>query len=98
INDRNFNIRSFGERTAANTPLQGSAADLIKLAMIEIHKALPAAGFKARLLLQVHDELVVEAPEEEALEAALVVKKHMEEAAKLDVPLLVTIGIGDNWV
>ena len=66
INDRNFNVRAFAERTAQNTPLQGSAADLIKIAMVRIHDALPAAGLRARLLLQVHDELVLEAPIEEA--------------------------------
>ena len=98
INDRNFNIRAFGERTAQNTPLQGSAADLIKMAMVRIHHALPAAGLQARLLLQVHDELVVEAPAAEAAEAARVVREHMENAATLDVPLLVSVGIGDNWV
>lgn len=97
INDRNFNIRSFGERTAQNTPLQGSAADLIKLAMIRIHDALPAAGLQSRLLLQVHDELVVEAPAAEADATAALVKEHMEGAASLSVPLLVTVGIGDNW-
>lgn len=98
INDRNFNIRAFGERTAQNTPLQGSAADLIKIAMVRIHKALPAAGLQARMLLQVHDELVIEAPAEEAAPAAQLVKEHMEGAAKLDVPLVVTVGIGDNWL
>ena len=98
INDRNFNIRAFGERTAQNTPLQGSAADLIKIAMVRIHKALPAAGLQARMLLQVHDELVIEAPADEAERAAQLVKEHMEGAAKLDVPLLVTVGIGDNWL
>ena len=97
INDRNFNIRSFGERTAQNTPLQGSAADLIKLAMITIHHALPAAGLQSHLLLQVHDELVVEAPEAEAAATAELVKRHMEGAAVLNVPLVVTVGIGDNW-
>jgi DNA polymerase-1 len=98
IRDRNFNIRAFGERTAQNTPLQGSAADLIKIAMIRIHKALPAAGLTARMVLQVHDELVIEAPAAEAERAAELVKQHMEGAAKLAVPLEVTIGIGENWV
>jgi DNA polymerase-1 len=97
INDRNFNIRSFGERTAQNTPLQGSAADLIKMAMVTIHHALPAAGLQSRLLLQVHDELVVEAPAAEAEATAALVKQHMEGAAQLSVPLLVTVGIGENW-
>ncbi len=98
INDRNFNIRSFGERTAQNTPLQGSAADLIKLAMITIHHALPEAGLQSRLLLQVHDELVVEAPAAAAEATAELVKEHMESAAVLSVPLVVTVGIGDNWM
>ena len=98
ISDRNFNIRAFGERTAQNTPLQGSAADLIKIAMVRIHQALPAAGLKAQMLLQVHDELVIEAPADEAERAGALVKEHMEGAAKLDVPLLVTVGIGDNWM
>lgn len=98
IRDRNFNIRAFGERTAQNTPLQGSAADLIKIAMIRIHRALPEAGLQARMVLQVHDELVIEAPAAEAEAAAEVVKRHMEGAARLDVPLEVTVGIGDNWV
>jgi DNA polymerase-1 len=98
IRDRNFNIRSFGERTAQNTPLQGSAADLIKIAMVRIHRALPAAGLQARMVLQVHDELVIEAPASEAARAAEIVKQHMEGAARLNVPLEVTVGIGDNWV
>ena len=98
IHDRNFNLRSFAERTAANTPLQGSAADLIKRAMTAIHAALPAAGLKARMLLQVHDELVIEAPESEAESAAAVVKQHMEAAAELSVPLAVDVGIGRNWI
>jgi DNA polymerase-1 len=98
INDRNFNVRAFAERTAQNTPLQGSAADLIKMAMVKIHHALPAAGLRARLLLQVHDELVLEAPIEEADATARLVKEHMEGAATLRVPLLVTVGIGENWM
>lgn len=97
IRDRNFNIRAFAERTAQNTPLQGSAADLIKRAMIRIHDAFPAAGLRARLLLQVHDELVVEAPADEAERAAALVVEHMEGAAELSVPLVATVGIGDNW-
>ncbi len=98
INDRNFNTRSFAERTAQNTPLQGSAADLIKIAMVRLARALRDEALQARLLLQVHDELVVEAPEGEAEQAARVVKREMEHAAELSVPLVVSIGIGDNWV
>ncbi|MBA2292653.1 MAG: DNA polymerase I [Gemmatimonadales bacterium] len=98
INDRNFNMRSFGERTAQNTPLQGSAADLIKLAMIRIHAALPAAGLSGQLLLQVHDELVIEAPLAETDATIALVREHMEGAAQLRVPLVVSVGMGRNWV
>ncbi|MDX2208114.1 MAG: DNA polymerase I [Gemmatimonadales bacterium] len=97
IRDRNFNLRAFAERTAQNTPLQGSAADLIKRAMIAIHAALPAAGLSARMLLQVHDELVLEAPEAEAERTASLVVEQMEAAAELIVPLVATVGIGSNW-
>ena len=98
LKERNFNIRAFGERVAANAPIQGSAADLIKVAMIRIHEELPKAGLKSHMLLQVHDELVFELPaaEEEALTA--LVKREMEGAAQLSVPLLVEVGVGDNWL
>jgi DNA polymerase-1 len=98
LHDRNFNIRSFGERTATNSPLQGSAADLIKVAMIRIHEGLRTAGLATRMLLQVHDELVFESPAEETGPATELVKRHMEGAAELRVPLLVSIGVGMNWV
>jgi DNA polymerase-1 len=97
LKDKNFNIRAFGERTATNSPLQGSAADLIKIAMVRVRDAL-AAGFRARLVLQVHDELIVEAPAAEAQDVAALVKRHMEGAAELDVPLLADVGIGDTWL
>jgi len=95
MNSRNPNARSFAERTAVNTPLQGTAADLIKLAMIRIDEKL--RGMQAKMLLQVHDELVFEAPPEEADAVRAMVKKEMEGVAKLDVPLLVDVGTGDNW-
>ena len=98
LKDKNFNVRAFGERTATNSPLQGSAADLIKIAMIRIHAALPAAGIKARMLLQVHDELVFEVPEGERAAAAALVKREMEGVTRLRVPLVVSIGTGKNWV
>jgi DNA polymerase-1 len=98
LKDKNFNIRAFGERTATNSPLQGSAADLIKIAMIRIHAALPTAGLKTRMLLQVHDELVFEVPEGERTGAAGLVKREMEGVTRLRVPLVVTIGAGKNWV
>jgi DNA polymerase I len=98
LKDRNFNIRAFGERTATNSPLQGSAADLIKVAMIRIHAALPTDAPGTRMLLQVHDELVFEVPGDQEIAAKELVKRHMEGAAKLRVPLVVSVGVGTNWV
>jgi DNA polymerase-1 len=98
LRDRNFNIRAFGERVAANAPIQGSAADLIKLAMIRVHEALAREHLAARMLLQVHDELVFELPPEEEVALRALVKREMEGAASLDVPLLVEMGVGANWV
>ena len=98
IKSKNFNIRSFGERTAQNTPLQGSAADLIKIAMRTIHRRLADEGLAARLILQVHDELVLEAPEAEVDRVSLLVREAMESAADLRVPLVVDVGVGPNWL
>jgi DNA polymerase I len=98
LRDRNFNIRAFGERTAANSPIQGSAADLIKVAMIQIHSAIEARKLNSRMLLQVHDELVFEVPGPELDELTQLVKHEMEHAATLSVPLVVDLGIGDNWL
>ncbi len=98
LRDRNFNIRAFGERTAANSPIQGSAADLIKIAMIRIHHRLLAEDLGGRMLLQVHDELVFEVPDEEIETVTALVKDEMEHAATLSVPLLVDVGTGRNWV
>ena len=95
MNSRNPNARSFAERTAVNTPLQGTAADLIKLAMIRIDALL--ADEPARMLLQVHDELLFEAPPEDANRIAALVKREMEQVHQLDVPLVVDVGIGENW-
>ena len=97
INSRNANARGFAERTAVNSPLQGTAADLIKLAMVRIDAALETGGYRAAMLLQVHDELVFEAPPEEVAAVSALVKREMESASALDVPLLVDIGTGDNW-
>jgi len=98
LNDPNFSVRALGERTAMNSPLQGSAADLIKVAMINLHRALRTAGSRAALLLQVHDELVLEAPEEDTEAVVAVVRREMEQAARLSVPLVVEIGVGANWL
>jgi DNA polymerase-1 len=98
LRDRNFNIRAFGERTAQNSPIQGSAADLIKVAMIRIHTALAARALSTRMLLQVHDELVFEVPGPELDDVRDLVKHEMEHAAALSVPLVVDLGVGDNWL
>ncbi len=96
--DESFNIRAFGERTAQNTPIQGSAADLIKVAMIHIAGRLEGERFEAAMLLQVHDELVFETPPSELEQVMALVKEEMENAAVLDVPLVVDVGMGANWV
>jgi DNA polymerase I len=97
INSKNANQRGFAERTAVNTPLQGTAADLIKVAMIRIDAALQERGLKSRMTLQVHDELVFEVPEEEIEIMQALVREHMEKAQALAVPLLVEMGVGPNW-
>ena len=97
MNARNPNARSFAERTAVNTPLQGTAADLIKMAMIRIDKELTQRRSQARMLLQVHDELLLEAPPEEVAEIRQLVKKEMEGVYSLEVPLIVDVGTGPNW-
>ncbi len=98
LKERNFNIRAFGERVAANAPIQGSAADLIKIAMIRVHDALARERLASRMLLQVHDELVFELPPDEEPVLSALVKREMEGAATLNVPLLVEMGVGGNWV
>ena len=97
INDRNPNMRGFAERAAINAPIQGGAADIIKRAMIRLPDALAAAGLKARMLLQVHDELVFEVPEGEADATRGVVSRVMSGAAHLSVPLDVDVGTGADW-
>jgi DNA polymerase-1 len=98
IKDRNFNMRAYGERNAQNSPLQGSAADLIKLAMIRIHRAIKDQGLRSRMLLQVHDELVFEAPPGEIELMKALVCEHMEGVIELRVPLVVDIGVGPDWL
>jgi DNA polymerase-1 len=97
MKSRNPSARNFAERTAVNTPLQGTAADLIKIAMIRIHAALREKNLRSRMLLQVHDELVLEAPPEEVSELQRLVKIQMESVYQLNVPLLVETGTGPNW-
>jgi DNA polymerase-1 len=89
--------RQAAERQAINAPMQGSAADLIKLAMIAVQKWLDEAKLKAMLIMQVHDELVLEVPENEITSVKTNVRELMQSVAKLDVPLVVEVGVGDNW-
>ncbi|HSM86544.1 MAG TPA: DNA polymerase, partial [Candidatus Limnocylindrales bacterium] len=97
INSKNPNMRGFAERTAVNTPLQGTAADLIKLAMIQIDQELRRRGLKSRMLLQVHDELLFEVPTAEIQLMRELVCDKMENVRALKVPLVVEIGVGPNW-
>jgi len=97
INDKNPMVRGFSERAAINAPIQGGAADIIKRAMVRLPHALKEAGLNARMLLQVHDELIFEIPQDQADATRDLVKSVMESAAKLDVPLEVDVGIGQNW-
>lgn len=97
LKSRNWNIRQFGERIAQNTPIQGSAADLIKKAMLDVSKALRDGGFRARMLLQVHDELLFEVPEVEVDAVRAVVVERMESALALEVPLVAEWGVGRSW-
>jgi DNA polymerase-1 len=97
IDSRNANARGFAERTAVNSPLQGTAADLIKVAMVRIDAALQAGGYRSAMLLQVHDELVFECPPEEVDAVQAMVKREMEGVRELSVPLIVDVGVGDNW-
>ena len=93
----NRNVRNFGERTAMNTPIQGTAADIIKIAMLKVQGALQAAKLKTKMLLQVHDELIFEVPPEELEQVIKLVKEQMEQALVLDVPLVVDLKTGPNW-
>lgn len=97
INSKNFNIRSFGERIALNTPIQGSAADIIKLAMIKVYERLKIEKVNAKLILQIHDELIVECEESEKETVKKILKNSMENVYKLDLPLKVDICEGRNW-
>lgn len=97
INARNFNVRGFAERTAINSPIQGSAADILKIAMINLDRALTEKGYKTQLLLQVHDEIILDVPKEELDVIQKLVKETMEEAMTLAVPLKVDENTGQTW-
>ena len=98
INSQNAVVRGAAERNAVNAPIQGSAADIIKLAMINIHHRLKNESWKSKMLLQVHDELVFDVPNAEVEDLTTMVKEEMENAYSLDVPLVVDVGIGKNWL
>jgi len=97
INAKNFQRRQAAERTAINAPMQGSAADIIKLAMIAVDDWLTTTGMNARMIMQVHDELVLEVEKDSQDELVAAVKEHMAAAAQLSIPLVVETGVGDNW-
>ncbi|HFU4056008.1 TPA: DNA polymerase I [Streptococcus suis] len=97
INSRNFNVRNFAERTAINSPIQGSAADILKVAMINLDKAIEKAGLSTRMLLQVHDEIVLEVPKAELETVKKLVKETMESAIALSVPLIADENAGETW-
>lgn len=98
IKDRNFAIRSRAEREAINMPIQGTASDIVKIAMINVFNALKEAGLKTRMIMQVHDELLFESPKDEVEKASEIIKREMESAAILDAPLIAEIGVGDDWM
>ena len=93
----NFNVRSFGERVALNMPVQGTAADVIKLAMVNVYRRLKDERLKARLILQVHDELIVECPQAEAEQVRQLLEQEMENAVQYSVPLIAEAHIGHSW-
>ncbi len=97
LKSNNFNLRSFGERTAMNTPIQGSAADIIKIAMIKVFNELRRRNLKSKLILQVHDELIIDAYDDEIDEVKELLRENMEKAVELRVPLKVDMNVGDNW-
>ena len=97
IKSSNFNVRSGAERIALNTPIQGTAADIIKLAMVRVFQALERDALQARLLLQVHDELIIECPAYEAYSVMDMITREMENAVKLSVPLIAEAKMGESW-
>lgn len=97
LRSSNFNVRGFGERAAMNMPLQGSSADIIKIAMLHVAEKLKKGGYKAKLVLQVHDELIIDCPENEESEVKKILQEEMENAVSLRVPLTVDVGVGKTW-
>jgi len=98
ISDRNANIRKAAEREAINMPIQGTASDIVKIAMLKVDEELKRAALQSLLLMQVHDELLVEVPDKEVAQVSEILKHEMETAVSLDVPLVADVGVGDNWM
>jgi DNA polymerase-1 len=98
INSMNASVRQAAERDAINTPIQGSAADLIKVAMVKVDRAIKAANLRAKMVLQIHDELVFDVPRDEAETLSEIVKREMAGAIDFGVPLVVEVGVGKNWL
>jgi len=97
LKSNNRNLRSFGERMAMNTPIQGSAADIIKIAMIKIYRELKERKLKSRLALQIHDELIIETEPSEIEEVKELMRRNMESAVEMEVPLTVDMKVGESW-
>jgi len=98
INSKNMGIRQFAERQAVNTPIQGTASDLIKLAMVKISEQIRNKGLKSKMILQIHDELVFDLPVDEIDTLTMLVKERMEQVRKLDVPIRIDMKKGKNWL
>ena len=98
ISSRNATARQAAERDAINTPVQGTAADLIKVAMVKVDRAFRDEGLRTKMILQIHDELLFDTPRDEVERVKVVVKREMEGALDLGVPLDVSVGVGDNWL
>ena len=97
LSSNNYMVREFGKRAAMNTPIQGTAADIMKIAMIKVYKELQKQGLEAKIVLQVHDEMMIEAPLSEAEKVKNIIKFEMENAVKLDVPLIAEVSEARNW-
>ena len=97
IQSKNYMVRQFGTRAAMNTPIQGTAADIMKIAMINVYKKIQEKGLEAKIVLQVHDEMMIEAPINEAEEVKMILKEEMENAVSLNVPLIAEISEAENW-
>jgi len=97
LKSQNYMVRQFGSRAALNMPIQGTAADIMKLAMIEVQKRIEEKGLKSKLVLQIHDELLLEVPKEELDEAKVLLKQSMENIAELEVPLIAELAVAETW-